>query len=275
MNLKPFKLLALIVLVIVPYVRVDPQTHGGGGKKADIKEGLGRTWKGPSGTLIARLVKKKASGGPAVAERRTTIRVIPAPAPLPTASVTFRSGVNSGADEALASAFASTAAEKQGLLIIFRQVKQAYETEVAKEGKSNNLAAAMTFFIASNVVAYHRTPMPEDDATEQIFVSLRDIMTNTPDIAKMTNAQKQQMHDWLVYMGGFILLSYADATQKNDREALDNARLLAGYSMQIALGVDVSKLTITNEGLTMADGASSSYFYDPLTLMWMSKFRPV
>jgi hypothetical protein len=268
------RLLASILLLLLPCVNFHTQTHGGGGK-ANIKEGLGSTWKGPSSTLITRLLKKKTSVVPAttVTGRRTTTREAPVPARLPTASVTFRPGMSSGVDQALASAFASTPAEKQGLLLIFQQVKQAYETEVAKEGKSNNLAAAMTFFIASNVVAYHRTPMPEDDVTEQIFVSLRDIMTSTPEIAKMTNAQKQQMHDWLVYMGGFILVSYVDANQKNDREALDNARLLAGYSMQIALGVDVSTLKITNEGLTMSGAMAGSrtpksYLFSQRELAW-------
>ncbi|MGB7207331.1 MAG: DUF6683 family protein [Pyrinomonadaceae bacterium] len=272
MNSKSVKLLALIVLLLVTNVRVVPQTHGGGGK-ANIKEGLGSTWKGPSSTLITRLLKKKTPVATTATGRRTTTREAPVTAKIPTASVTFRLGANSGVDQALASAFASTPAEKHALLLIFQQVKQAYETEVAKEGKSNNLAAAMTFFIASNVVAYHRTPMPEDDVTEQIFVSLRDIMVSTPEVAKMTNAEKHQMHDWLVYMGGFILLSYADATQKNDRQALDNARLLAGYSMQIALGVDVSTLTITNEGLTTSGAMAStripkSYLFSQRELAW-------
>ncbi len=81
---------------------------------------------------------------------------------------------------------------------LFKQLKQGYETEVAKEVKSNNLAAAMTLFIASNVVAYHNSEMPSDEATEEFYNSIRDVMAATPEIARLTNAEKQQTHDWLV-----------------------------------------------------------------------------
>ena len=52
-------------------------------------------------------------------------------------------------------AFGSSAEQRASLVQAFTQIKQGYEAEVAKEGKSNNLAAAMTFFIAANVVTYH------------------------------------------------------------------------------------------------------------------------
>src|SRR5688500_6851255 len=201
MNRKSSKLPASFVLILFTFVSIFPQIHGGGGGKAGIREGLGSTWKGKGGTLISRLVKKK----PVAASLGTSTRkqvsspVRPAAPAAAAAPVTFRPGPNTGVDLDLATAFASTPAEKQTLIQLFTQLKQGYETEVAKEGKSNNLAASMTFFIASNVVAYLRTPMPSDEATEELFVSLRDTMSGTPEIAKLTNAEKQQMYDWLVY----------------------------------------------------------------------------
>jgi hypothetical protein len=117
----------------------------------------------------------------------------------------------------------------------------------------------MTFFIASNVVAYHRTPMPSDEATEELFVSLRDTMSSTPEIAKLSNAEKQQMHDWLVYMGGFVLATYLEATNTNDKETLDNAKLIAGYSTQIVLGIDIVKITISDTGLTVSGGGIAKF----------------
>ncbi len=269
MTTNTSRLLASILLLLIPCMCVYPQTHAGG-KKAGIKEGLGSTWKGPSSTVVSRLLTRKASGGTvsssALARRTPPRGTGAAPTPVSSASITFRPGPNSDVDQALASAFASTPAEKQALLELFAQVKQGYETEVAKEGKSNSLAAAMTFFIASNIVAYHRTPMPSDEATEALFVSLRDIMTSTPEIAKMTNAEKQQMHDWLVYMGGFSLASYLSAKETNDRQGLDNARELAGLSTQIVLGIDIATIKFTKDGLAasgaMANGrVTKPYFF--------------
>ena len=267
MTSNTLKLLASILLLLMQCNSVYPQTHGGGGKKVTIKEGLGSTWKGPSGMLINRLLKKKTSGGTVsgVSPRRASPSAL---SPIPTVSVTFRPGGNSAVDQLLANAFASTPAEKQGLIELFTQVKQGYETEVAKEGKSNNLAAAMTFFIASNVVAYHRTPLPSDEVTEKLFVSLRDIMSSTPEISRMTNAEKQQMHDWLVYMGGFVLAGYMDAEQNNDRASLDNFRDIARTSTKIVLGIDVSTITFTKDGLSSSGGGLADSripeFFSPL-----------
>lgn len=51
---------------------------------------------------------------------------------------------DSGVTKTLADALGNTAQERATMAPVFEQIKQAYETEVAKEGKSNNLAAAMT-----------------------------------------------------------------------------------------------------------------------------------
>ena len=134
---------------------------------------------------------------------------------------------------------------------IFKQVKLSYETEVKKEGKSNNVAAALTFFLASNAVVYHDAEMPSDDATEKMFVQLRDAMSTTPEIAAMTNAQKEQMHDWLVYMGGFVLVGYAKAKQDNDAKTLKSFREIAVLSSKI-VGVDISRIRITSNGFESA-----------------------
>ncbi len=272
MRLIPVKFVLSFLILLIQFVGIYPQTHGGGGK-ANIKEGLGSTWKSPGGTLISRLLKKKTTAGTVsgAGARRTPP---PAPASRSTGSVTFRPAANIEVDQALATAFASTPAEKQGLIELFAQVKQAYETEVAKEGKSNNLAAAMTFFIASNVTAYHRTPIPSDAATEELFVSLRDIMSGTPEIAKLTNAEKQQMHDWLVYMGGFVLAGYMDAQQNNNREGLNNFREIASASTKIVLGIDISTVKFTKDGLTSTGGGmaanliSDSYLFGQTTIKW-------
>ena len=291
MTLNTTRLFASLLLPLFVFSSVFMQIDGGGGKKADIKEGLGSTWKGPGSTVIARLFKKKTSGGSASTTSAASGKRNPArapkapPAPIPTApmtaSITFRPGPNPGVDQALVNAFVSTPAEKQALITLFQQLKQSYEEEVAKDGKSNNLAAAMTFFIASNVVSYHRTEMPSEPATEKLFIALRDVMMSTPEIAKMTNAEKQQMHDWLVYMGGFILSSYLIAKQSNDRKAMDNSRLLASLSTKIVLGIDISTVKFTKDGLSAIgstahnlDGTKSQDFVSTISILSPTRITP-
>ena len=63
-------------------------------------------------------------------------------------------------------------------------------------------------------------------------------LAKVPALAAMSNVEKQQMHDWLVCMGGFSLTNYLDAKQNRDAQALATIKDFADYSMRIVLGVE-------------------------------------
>jgi uncharacterized protein DUF6683 len=214
---------------------------------AQSTERIQRTWKGPDISAIWGLLKEEEKR-PSSPSRSNPMRFMPAE--------------DSGVARALADAFGSSDEERASLVQAFSQIKQGYEAEVAKEGKSNNLAAAMTFFIASNVVAYHQTEMPSDADTQKLFQSLQQTMTKVPALAALSNIEKQQMHDWLVYMGGFSLTNYMDAKQNRDAQGLATIKDFADYSMRLVLGVEGSKLSLAGSRLTVSSppvaSASSS-----------------
>jgi len=89
-----------------------------------------------------------------------------------------------GVTKALADALGGTSEERAGLAQAFAQLKQGYEAEVAREGKSNNLAAAMAFFIAPNVMAYHQTDMSSDADMTKLMNSLQQAMAQVPAFAR-------------------------------------------------------------------------------------------
>lgn len=154
---------------------------------------------------------------------------------------------DSGVAKALADALGRDAQERAALAEAFAQIKQGYEAEVAKEGKSNNLAAAFAFFIASNVAAYRQSEMPSDRATELLFAELQTVIAGVPEFARMPGAEKQKMHDWLVMMGGFTLAGYADARQSGDAASMSIYRALASDSLRLVLGIDAGKLSFKDE----------------------------
>ena len=103
---------------------------------AQSNERIQRTWKGPDISVLWDLLKgEDKSSKPQTG----------------TNPMRFTPAGDSGVPRALAEAFGSSAEQRASLVQAFNQIKQGYEAEVAKEGKSNNLAAAMTFFIAANV----------------------------------------------------------------------------------------------------------------------------
>ncbi|HVF67487.1 MAG TPA: lipocalin family protein, partial [Pyrinomonadaceae bacterium] len=161
--------------------------------------------------------------------------------------VKFTPGGDSGVAKALADALGGDAQERAALAEAFAQLKQGYEAEVAKEGKSNNLAAAFAFFIASNVAAYRQSEMPSDRATELLFGELQAVIAGAPEFSRMSNAEKQRMHDWLVMMGGFTLAGYSDARQTGDAASLNTYRELADSLLRLVLGVEAGKLSFRGE----------------------------
>lgn len=210
---------------------------------AQSSERIQRTWKGPDISAIWELLKHEDKSS-TPQSRSNPMRFTPAG--------------DSDVPRALAEAFGSSAEQRASLVQAFSQIKQGYEAEVAKEGKSNNLAAAMTFFIAANVVTYHQTDMPSEADTDKLFESLQQTLAKIPAFAAMSNADKQQMHDWLVCMGGFSLTNYMDAKQNRDAQGLATIKDFADYSMRLVLGIEAAKVNLVGSRLTVASQPSSA-----------------
>jgi hypothetical protein len=158
----------------------------------------------------------------------------------------FTPAGDSGVTKALADALGGTPEERAGLVQAFAQLKQGYEAEVAREGKSNNLAAAMTFFIAANVMAYHQTDMPSDADMTKLMDSLQQAMARVPAFAQMSGPEKHRLHDWLVCIGGFALMNYMQAKQRGDAQGLATMKQFADYSMRLALGIEGKDLRLSS-----------------------------
>jgi len=108
--------------------------------------------------------------------------------------VKFTPAGDSGVAKTLADAFGRNDQEKAALTEAFGQIKQGYEAAVEKEGKANDLAAAMTFFISVNVAAYHQTDIPSDEASESLYQSLRETMNGSNEFGRLSNPEKQRSH---------------------------------------------------------------------------------
>jgi len=169
------------------------------------------------------------------------------PAAADSAVVQFKPTGDSGVAKALADALGSDPQQKAALTEAFLQIKQGYEAEVAKEGKSNNLAAAFTFFISANVMAYTQSDQPSDQATELLFADLQAVIAGVPEFARMSNLEKQKMHDWLVCIGGFAMSGYMDARQSGDKNSLSTYREFADYAIRLVLGIEAGKLNFKGD----------------------------
>ena len=156
----------------------------------------------------------------------------------------FKPAANSGVPKQIADALGRDPRERAALLGVFQEVKKSYEAEAAKAGKSNNIAAALTFFLAAASMTYHQTDAPADSVTDALVEVLQQEMSASPEFKSMTNLQKQQLHDWLVVAGGFVLAGYIDAVKTSDAKELADYKEVANECFKLVLGTGIEKFNL-------------------------------
>lgn len=129
----------------------------------------------------------------------------------------------------IADKMGKTAEEKAMFLQVFTETKKGFEAQAAD--KKNNMAAAMTFLMATAVMVYHESPEPSDAATEKLFRGLNSMFDGMPEIANISSKDKQFLYDLYISYGGLILASYEEAKATKSRETIDAIRVIAGSAL--------------------------------------------
>jgi hypothetical protein len=206
---------------------------------------LGQTWNGNAvGALRSVFAKVKSR----TKTPQTASSSRPSPARNSTATtrtadpLKFVDTKPSGVSASLADALGRDASEKKNLADAFDQILDSYNAEMRKENKSNDLAAAMTFFIVANMATYCACEPLSDAATEELYDSIAANMRTVPTVAAMSAYEKHQVHDWLAGMGGFIHAAFLEAKNRGDTAGLEVSRELAAQATKLVLGVDISEM---------------------------------
>jgi len=210
------------------------------------------TWNNPisasASVMIQGVINRKMLEQSIANQQRgrtgSTTAASPAPAapkrpaaPAPNYSVLrFKPVANSGVAKQIADTLGKDPKERAALLSVFEEIKRSYESEAAKSGTSNNVAAALTFFLVAASMAYHQTDEPADNVTDALVEVLQQEMSASANFKAMSNSEKQRMHDWLVVAGGFLLAGYLDAVKTNDQKELNDYKDLADGFFKIVLG---------------------------------------
>ena len=149
----------------------------------------------------------------------------------------------------IADTLGTTNEEKAGLKLLFAETKKGFEAEAAKKGMKNNIAAAMTFLIATTVTVYHDAPEPSDEATENLFFALNAMFDEMPEMAGVPNKDKQFLYDTYISFSGLTLAGYMQSKEANDKATLKQFQQVAGSLLQEILKIDPN--TVSFEGNTL------------------------
>ncbi len=134
---------------------------------------------------------------------------------------------------------------------LFTETKKGFEAEVASKGMKNNIAAAMTFLMATTVMVYNEAPEPSDEATDKIFNSLNTMIDEMPEMASVPNKDKQFLYDAYISFGGLTLAFYSEAKDTKDKDLMNVARVMAGSLLLEFFKINPNKIRFEGNSLVV------------------------
>ncbi len=261
---KCFGILVIAFFASLSAMSLSAQREAAGGGYAKAYEGAGSSAaaqtmrKSVGGALQKAAARARAKRNATAAaarkstapSRATTARQA-SPAARPAATTSFKtvSGVNTF--DKLAETVGTTPAEKELLSQIFAATKTAFEQEVATKGRPNNISAAFTFFIGTMAMVYHDDPEPSEEALDTLWDGLDEVLAELPEMAQMSDRDKQEMYDTLIAFSGLVLAGHMNGKETNDAETQEAYRLLAGTLIQTVLQISPDYVRFGRDGLNI------------------------
>ncbi len=264
LRITGFGVVVIAFFILLSVSNASAQREAAGGGYAKAYEGAGSSAaaqtvrKNVGGALqkAAARARAKRNAAAAAAKRQTAAsRPAPSrqasPAPRSVANTSFRPvrGVNTL--DALAESIGTTPEEKVLLKQIFAATKTAFAQEVAAKGRPNNISAAFTFFIGTMAMVYHDDPEPSEEALDNLWDGLDEVLAELPEMSQMSDRDKQEMYDTLISFSGLVLAGYMNGKETNDPATQQAYRLLAGSLIQTVLQISPDEMRFGRDGLNI------------------------
>jgi hypothetical protein len=208
---------------------------------------------------VARAQSKKAassSGSPSRETSSTTTTRSNSPAVAPPALVVrnygmFRQDSTVDTGKTLADSLADTPETKALVKQIYASTKSAYESEAASRGWKNNIAGGLTFFTVAAMTVYHDAGEPGEDAVNTHFKLLNAALDEVPDLATLSNKDKQGFNNVMIGFGGILLAGYTEGKQNANAETLASYKKLAGMLIEMVFKTNPENLRLEDGQIVM------------------------
>ncbi|MEW6434852.1 MAG: DUF6683 family protein [Myxococcota bacterium] len=172
------------------------------------------------------------------------LEVAPPPPPAKNLGV-FKPG-KSSVPKQLGDAIGSTPDEKAAIAQLAAATKEAFESQPETQAWKNNVAGAFAFFIIGNLTIATDAPEPSDETSQALFRAINQSLDETPEFAKASAKDKQQLYELLIGFTGLPLAIYTEGKERGDAEQVKQARQVAAQLLQLVLKVDAAQVKLPN-----------------------------
>jgi tRNA_anti-like len=118
-------------------------------------------------------------------------------------------------------------------------------------GHPNDLALALSFFLATNASIYHDGGQPADPPMVELRNTIAEALVEANALNGMTDRKKQEMYEALVLFTGFTLAVYQEGKQGGNAETVKVSQQLAGQNLLAVIGISPDKISFTDQGLSI------------------------
>jgi hypothetical protein len=191
----------------------------------------------------------------------------------------FRASSNNSLPKTLAAKSGGNSQNQAKMEQLFDSFIKLYKDTAAKDGfPANDLAYGFEYFVVNNYQIYndlYELPLEKDPRArrvsdgfdkitamsqkkllmvtmfqeQQIYNHFRETLGASPDMKKMTDAQKQEATELLAIMFGVNYNLYVKGINDDNDALLDQARKMAQDGLEKLLNVPANQIKITTNGL--------------------------
>src|SRR5437763_1882177 len=242
----------LILLLLVSCASVAAQ---------DAADGLGGAFNDPAGATITRTIMDRIarrnrerrlaaarSFGPSSTQRTASSDSVQPVAKLNEASVLFRPTGTQLKTREIANLI--NAGNPQ-VLTILTTILQEFDKGARAAGHPNDLALALSFFLATNASIYHDAGQPADPPMVELRDTIAGALVENNAMNGVTDRQNQEMYETLVIFTGYGLAAYEGGQQGGNGESIKTSQQLAGQNLLAFIGISPDKITFADQGLSI------------------------
>ncbi|MBE2250214.1 MAG: hypothetical protein IAE78_11750 [Myxococcus sp.] len=169
---------------------------------------------------------------------------VSAPPPRPKNLGAFKPAKNTGTARQLGDALGSTPEEKAAIATLASATREAFESQPDTKPWRNNVAGALAFFIIGNASIVAGGEEPSDATSEALFTALGQSLDASPDFAKASAKEKQQLYELLIGFTGLPLALFAEGKERGDEAQVKTAQELSAKLLELVLKVDASQVKL-------------------------------
>src|SRR5260370_16109059 len=204
----------------------------GGSASAQYTEGIGGAFKTPAGakitsTIMGRIALRRRSGASATTRPSDSI------AKVNETSVLFRPTGTQLKTREIANLIGPGNPQ---VLTILTTILQEFDKGARAAGHPDDLALALSFFLATNASIYHDAGEPPDPPMMELRNTIATALVEDNALNGVTDRQKQELYETLVIFTGFTLATYQEGKQGGNAETVKVGQQLAGQNLLAVIG---------------------------------------